>query len=275
MAHQAISQAAGILRHAGAATCPVPFQPAVACGRPSSTTPCAATKGDVSASSSTSNPPQVDRRTAMILSSSLVTSYFQLQRAAVARAQDSGASSSLAEPSASPATSNRGLARYIRKKRLDPLETYVPVVLSARSQLVSAGEVMATDAAAARALLRQGAFAGVRDNIRALGEYAGQAGQTAAVAQLVPGFFTALNEYDQVLLAATKADAKLDMDSAVTKYAAAVKTLDDLLATVPTDILNKSQAILTQANAKSSVPTADATAAAEDERLLRSLLAPQ
>lgn len=209
----------------------------------------------------------------MILSSSLVTSYFQLQRAAVARAQDSGASSSLAEPPAS--TSNRGLARYIRKKRLDPLETYVPVVLSARSQLVSAGEVMATDVAAARALLRQGAFAGVRDNIRALGEYAVQAGQTAAAAQLVPGFFTALNEYDQVLLAATKADAKLDMDSAVTKYAAAVKALDDLLATVPTDILNKSQAILTQANAKSSVPTADATAAAEDERLLRSLLAPQ
>lgn len=36
----------------------------------------------------------------------------------------------------------RGYARYIKKKKLDPLETYVPSVLQARLQLETAGRVM-------------------------------------------------------------------------------------------------------------------------------------
>jgi hypothetical protein len=35
----------------------------------------------------------------------------------------------------------RGLSKYIKKKRLDPLDTYVPVVLEARDQLLEAGNV--------------------------------------------------------------------------------------------------------------------------------------
>ena len=36
----------------------------------------------------------------------------------------------------------RGLGRYIKKKGLDPLETYGPPVLQARQQLQKAGEIM-------------------------------------------------------------------------------------------------------------------------------------
>ena len=35
-----------------------------------------------------------------------------------------------------------GLGRYIKKKSMDPLETYVPAVLQARAQLLQAGAVM-------------------------------------------------------------------------------------------------------------------------------------
>lgn len=36
----------------------------------------------------------------------------------------------------------RGYARYVKKKKLDSLETYVPSVLQARLQLETAGRVM-------------------------------------------------------------------------------------------------------------------------------------
>lgn len=42
----------------------------------------------------------------------------------------------------SPAYAARGLDRYIKKKGLDPIDTYVPPVLQARDQLLKAGEIM-------------------------------------------------------------------------------------------------------------------------------------
>lgn len=38
--------------------------------------------------------------------------------------------------------SKRGIARYIKKKSLEPLETYVPAVVAARNQLQRAGTIM-------------------------------------------------------------------------------------------------------------------------------------
>lgn len=49
---------------------------------------------------------------------------------------------------------------------------YVPLVLEAQDQLVAVGRAMIDQTAAARELLRAGAFTGLRDNIRAVGEYA-------------------------------------------------------------------------------------------------------
>ena len=42
-------------------------------------------------------------------------------------------------------SSRRGMDRYIKKKGLDPLDTYVPPVLQARQQLAKAGEIMGMD----------------------------------------------------------------------------------------------------------------------------------
>ena len=36
----------------------------------------------------------------------------------------------------------RGIGRYIKKKKLDPLNTYVPAVIAAKNQLVRAGSIM-------------------------------------------------------------------------------------------------------------------------------------
>ena len=82
------------------------------------------------------------------------------------------------------ASSRRGLEAYIKKKSLEPLETYVPVVLAARcvdkprltvgvwytthhcmlvshrEQLIQAGVIMEADQKSARDLLRNGAFSG-------------------------------------------------------------------------------------------------------------------
>ena len=40
------------------------------------------------------------------------------------------------------ALASQGFERYVKRKRLDPLETYVPSVLLARRQLEEAGDVM-------------------------------------------------------------------------------------------------------------------------------------
>jgi hypothetical protein len=44
--------------------------------------------------------------------------------------------------------------RYIRRKQLDPLETYVPVVLAAKDQLAQAGEFLGGRRRCAAARLR-------------------------------------------------------------------------------------------------------------------------
>lgn len=77
-----------------------------------------------------------DRRTMLLLTSSLVTSFLssiQLPQAAAA---------SEASTSQPPAFIQRGMSKYIKKKRYDPLDTYVPLVLEAKDQLELAGQVI-------------------------------------------------------------------------------------------------------------------------------------
>jgi len=45
-------------------------------------------------------------------------------------------------PQAAEGSSRRGIGRYIKKKSLEPLETYVPAVVAARNQLRRAGTIM-------------------------------------------------------------------------------------------------------------------------------------
>ena len=45
-------------------------------------------------------------------------------------------------PQAEEGSRRPGLGRYIKKKKLEPLETYVPAVVAARNQLQRAGSIM-------------------------------------------------------------------------------------------------------------------------------------
>jgi hypothetical protein len=60
-------------------------------------------------------------------------------------------------------------------------------------------QVMVSQPEVARDLLRKGAFDGLRENVRALGEYAVTNGQAESSGPLVNNLFKALEGYDLVL----------------------------------------------------------------------------
>jgi hypothetical protein len=95
----------------------------------------------------------------------------------------------------------QGIDKYVKKKQLDPLVSYVPVLLIAEEQLdfvpLAAQE---NGVEATRSLLRKGAFVGLRDNIRCVGEYsAAVIGKDEASAR-VKKVFVSLEALDSALL---------------------------------------------------------------------------
>jgi chemotaxis protein histidine kinase CheA len=146
--------------------------------------------------------------------------------------------------------------------------------------------------------MRSGPFSGLRDNIRALGQYAstpaaeGGSGLPEKEAQqLVSGFFRSLEEFDLVLYNAVreakaaqdKADKEnkkksesededaeksemvvvdpavgLDKEAAAAKLAVAVEQLDKLIATVPEGVLVRSREVLEKVNRKTAAAAAAA-----------------
>eukprot|EP00882_Tetradesmus_deserticola_P001731 GHRQ01001860.1.p1 GENE.GHRQ01001860.1~~GHRQ01001860.1.p1 ORF type:complete len:265 (+),score=80.30 GHRQ01001860.1:175-969(+) len=191
-----------------------------------------------------------------------------------------------------PSPAYAGIDRYVKRKKLDPLETYVPLVLEARERLATLDTVFVTAPTVARQLMRSGPFSGLRDNIRALGQYAstpvadGGSGLPEKEAQqLVSGFFRALEDFDLVLYNAVreakaaqdKADKEnkkrsesadedgevsdmvvvdpavgLDKEAAAAKLVVAVEQLDKLIATVPGGVLARSREVLDKVNKKTA-----------------------
>ncbi|GIL52577.1 hypothetical protein Vafri_8401 [Volvox africanus] len=191
--------------------------------------------------------PSLDRRDILLLSSSLVVSHL---------AQLTGSSSVHA--------AGQGLNRYIRRKTLDPLETYVPLVLEARSVLSQAKSLAAKDVGAARDLLRQGPYSGLRDNIRAIGEYAARDGRTNEVGPLVTGFFKALESYDQLLYDALRERTTPRPEDVEARIQDIDSAFDRLLATVPADILDRANQVLEVAAAKAAGGVAGAASSSPD-----------
>ncbi|KAF6254920.1 hypothetical protein COO60DRAFT_272556 [Scenedesmus sp. NREL 46B-D3] len=190
----------------------------------------------------------------------------------------------------------QGIDRYVKRKKLDPLDTYVPLVLEARERLATLDTVFVTAPTVARQLMRSGPFSGLRDNIRALGQYAsapaaeGGSGLPEKDAQqLVSGFFRALEDFDLVLYNAVreakaaqdkadKANKKksdssdedgdmsemvavdpavgLDKEAAAAKLVVAVEQLDKLIATVPDGVLSRSREVLEKVNKKTAAAAA-------------------
>ena len=193
----------------------------------------------------------------------------------------------------------RGIAAYVRKRKLDPLSSYVPAVLAAREQLAGLEGLAASDPVEARIELRSGAFEGLRDNVRAVGEYAGSSGgsssgsssggsssgsSSASENNAVKSFFESVQKLDYELFAAAR--EKRDPSSAVVEsLRAGVAALDALLATVPAaDLAEARRLVATAAKVEketaaeerkgspSSTTTAAAAVAGDDEKELRMIV---
>jgi hypothetical protein len=169
--------------------------------------------------------PSVARRDLMLAASALLASL-----------------PSLAQPAAAAAAGNdavtAGLKRYVRKKKLDAIDSYLAPLLNAKDQLVRVGRVMLQDPAAARQLLRSGAFTGLRSSARAMGEYAARERGQQAGAELVTNFLGSLEALDVALLQASRGGEPVG-DAATQKLVACRAALDVLLAAAPADALEK------------------------------------
>lgn len=148
----------------------------------------------------------------------------------------------------------RGLSRYIKKKKLDPIDTYLPTVLQARKQLLKAGTVMKQNATDARTLLRKGSFSGLRDTVKALGEFATEAGMPQQKAgQLVNNFLSSLQKLDNTLISSLRSKTPVP-DAADKEVEQAVQDLDRLLATAPAQEIEKAQKLLDEVKAMFAEP---------------------
>jgi hypothetical protein len=96
----------------------------------------------------------------------------------------------------------------------------------------------------------------------------------------VGGFFSSLDSYDRLLYEAvqkqksgdsSEASAVLDLVEADKRWSATLVALDNLLKTVPDDVMTRSKFILTSTYSKEQDPT-DAGEPVDDEKLLKSLL---
>lgn len=142
-----------------------------------------------------------------------------------------------------------GFDKYLKRKKLDPLDTYVPTVLLAQSQfqevdgkLDEGGEQKKYSDA--RSLLRTGPAASLRTDIRAVAQYAAETGSDdgTAASAAVDQCLSALEDLDSLLFQASRSQGapveRMRKDLTMT-----VSALDRLLATVPAPILEKSRAI--------------------------------
>eukprot|EP00850_Spirogloea_muscicola_P009891 SM000056S18009 [mRNA] locus=s56:633813:641862:+ [translate_table: standard] len=177
----------------------------------------------------------------------------------------------------------KALSKYVKRKKLDPLETYVPTVLLAQLQLGDiekriGGE--APDFSGSRTLLRSGPTASLRTDIRAVAQYAEEAGGGPAARAAVDQCLSAIEDLDSLLLRGER-----DGPGASTQLAplqkcitAASAALDRLLATVPDSILDRGRAVA--ADYRKTRAGTDNLAGGggmpplslEDEKLLKGLL---
>ncbi|EPS60879.1 hypothetical protein M569_13923, partial [Genlisea aurea] len=99
--------------------------------------------------------------------------------------------------------------KYLKKKKLDPLESYVPAVILTEKQIAELGENLETASppfADCRSLLRSGPASSLRVNIRAVAQYASDAGNGESAYTEVDNCLRALEELDSLLLRASRND---------------------------------------------------------------------
>ncbi|XP_050220541.1 uncharacterized protein LOC126670763 [Mercurialis annua] len=136
--------------------------------------------------------------------------------------------------------------KYVKRKKLDPLEAYVPAVILTQFQIKDLEKILEVDEpqfANYRSLLRSGPAASLRLNIRAVAQYASDAGSGDAAFNDVDQCLRALEDLDSLFLRASRNDRGASVESMRAKISVSLNALDSLLQTVPGDILQKGKAI--------------------------------
>ncbi|XP_030445098.2 uncharacterized protein LOC115667689 [Syzygium oleosum] len=135
--------------------------------------------------------------------------------------------------------------KYVKKKRLDPLEAYVPAVILSQLQIKDIERTLEGEKpefTTCRSLLRSGPAASLRINIRAVAQYASDGGNGNAASSDVDQCLRALEDLDSLLLRASRNEPDISVKSMKAKIGIAVDALDSLLQTVPQDVLDKGKA---------------------------------
>ncbi|KAK6119595.1 hypothetical protein DH2020_046658 [Rehmannia glutinosa] len=94
-----------------------------------------------------------------------------------------------------------------------------------------------------RNLLRSGPASSLRINIRAVAQYASDAGNGKSAFNEVDQCLRALEELDSLLLRASRNDSGTSIESMKVKVVTALNALNSLLRTVPAEVLDKGKAM--------------------------------
>lgn len=174
----------------------------------------------------------IDRRTAFISTALTLTTAILPTSTAIAATENTAVTA--------------GLSKYVKKKKLDRIDTYLAPLIEAKGQLIRVGRVMLQDPKEARSLLRSGIFAGLRDDVRAVGEYASQkdGGSPATGAALVSGFFRPLEQLDFLLNRDAKQNKPGDGEEEKKALEETIAGLDALLASAPDSLLKRAQSVV-------------------------------
>ncbi|KAH6804731.1 hypothetical protein C2S51_032978 [Perilla frutescens var. frutescens] len=139
------------------------------------------------------------------------------------------------------------LDKYVKKKKLDPLEAYIPAVILTEIQIKELGQYLEDDQprfADCRSLLRSGPASSLRINIRAVAQYASDAGNGKYAFDEVDQCLRALEELDSLLLRASrKEDSETSIKAMKLNVSTALDALNSLLKTVPAEVLDKGKAM--------------------------------
>ncbi|CAH9090299.1 unnamed protein product [Cuscuta epithymum] len=144
------------------------------------------------------------------------------------------------------AVSGSGLDKYVKRKKLEPLESYVPAVLLAQLQIKQVGKSLEVDQPKytdCRSLLRSGPAASLRVNIRAVAQYASDDGNGSLAFSKVDQCLRSLEELDSLLLHASRNKQDASVESMKGKTTAAINALDELLKTVPPNVLDQGRTV--------------------------------